>query len=99
MHFVVGELEGFLLGEVAPRPRPFDDVEPEIGPQGSLENVGVTLAARRRSAWDWPMLRHDAAHTGAQLGDPTCTPATCAASMPFTDGFERGSTTAWIRTP
>ncbi len=56
-------------------------------------------AAQRRSAWDWPMLRHDAAHTGAQLGDPTCTPATCAESMPFADGFERGSTGAWTSVP
>ena len=56
-------------------------------------------AARRRSAWDWTMLRHDAAHTGAQLGDPTCTLATCAPSMPFADGFERGTTAAWITGP
>jgi hypothetical protein len=46
---------------------------------------------------DWPMYRHDAAHTGAQLGT-TCAPGACAPSLPFADGFEAG-TAAWAVAP
>ncbi|HXT23117.1 MAG TPA: VCBS repeat-containing protein, partial [Thermoanaerobaculia bacterium] len=55
-------------------------------------------AAVRRSPFDWPMYRHDAAHTGAQLGT-TCAPGTCGLSLPFLDGFESSSTAAWAPGP
>jgi hypothetical protein len=45
------------------------------------------------SRYDWPMIRHDAAHTGAQLRNG-CAPGACGASLPFEDGFEAGLS-AW----
>jgi hypothetical protein len=51
----------------------------------------------RPTSHDWPMYRHDAAHTGAQLG-ATCAPGACSPSLPFADGFEAG-TAAWVPSP
>jgi len=55
-------------------------------------------APARPTAYDWPMYRHDAAHTGAQLGT-SCGPGTCSPSLPFLDGFETGNAAAWVPSP
>jgi subtilisin family serine protease len=53
-------------------------------------------ASPRPSPFDWPMYRHDAAHTGAQLRN-SCAPASCIPLFLLSDGFESGDTSAWQR--